>query len=280
LIGLAGRAAIELGLHRRETYLIRFSDNEQRLRAVQMFWTIYMLDRRFSFGTGRSFAIPECDIDLDLPKSVRTSPRHYLPTNGRSKTSADSYLFSNMVAYAQLESKVWKLTTKTAAKVSLEKMTFLYFRVQQWYRSLQPHYQLHPTSVNMLDGHTRTENKIRLLFYFGVNQLQLFIFRQEILNSRAMNEDLPNAKLAVEAAKDSIRLLRRVIQLTDFYGPQQASFNHFLVSALAVLFLAVCHAPYQFSNACHEEFTMALELIQRFSLESHAGRGFGDGSST
>ncbi|KAJ5027782.1 hypothetical protein J3E73DRAFT_229341 [Bipolaris maydis] len=254
-IGLAGRAAIELGLHRRETYSLRFSD-EQRLRASQLFWSIYILDRRWSFGTGRSFAIPECDIDLDLPKL----------------SSSDSYLLSIMVAYAQLETRVWKLTTKITAKATSEKLSFLYFRVQQWYRSLKPQYQLQPTEANMLHGHTRSENGIRLLFYFSVNQLQLFIFRQELLNYHTMNEDLPNARFAVEAAKGNIRLLQKVSQMADVYSTQQAPFNHFLVSALAVLFLAVCHAPYQFKNACREEFVVALELIQGFSFESQVGK--------
>lgn len=124
----------------------------------------------------------------------------------------------------------------------------------------------------MLHGHTRSENRIRLLFYFNVNQLQFFIFRQELLNSRAMNEDLPNARFAVEAAKDNIRLLQKVSQMADFYSTQQAPYNHFLVSALAVLFLAVCHAPYQFKNACRDEFVVALELIQGFSFDSHVGK--------
>jgi hypothetical protein len=144
--------------------------------------------------------------------------------------------------------------------------------VQQWYLGLKPQYQLRPAEVNMLQGHTRSENRIRLLFYFSVNQLQLFIFRHELMNCRAMNEELPNARLAVEAAKDNIRLLRRVSQTTDFYSAQQAPFNHFLVSALAVLFLAVCHAPYQFNNTCREEFVVALELIQGFSSESQVGK--------
>lgn len=177
-----------------------------------------------------------------------------------------------MVAYAQVESRVWKLTTRTTATVTSEKLAFLYFRVQQWYRSIKPQYQLQPAEVDILQGHSRSENKIRLLFYFSVNQLQLFIFRHELLNCRAMDEDLPNARLAVEAAKENIRLLRRVSQTTDFYSAQQAPFNHFLVSALAVLFLAVCHAPYQFSNTCREEFVVALELIQGFSSESHVGK--------
>ncbi|RVX65782.1 hypothetical protein B0A52_10313 [Exophiala mesophila] len=255
-IGLAGRAAIDLGLHRRETYSMRFSDNEQRLRASQLFWSIYALDRRWSFSTGRSFAIPECDIDLDLPKP----------------SSSESYLLSTMVAYAQLESRVWKVATKPTAKCTPEKLSFLYFRVQQWYRNIKPQYQLRPAKENILSGTNRSENKIRLLLYFSVNQLQLFIFRQEILIARMTDEDLPNARLAVEAAKDNIRLLRRVSQTADFYSAQQAPFNHFLISALAVLFLAVCHAPNQFGNTCREEFVMALELIQGFSSESHIGK--------
>jgi hypothetical protein len=177
-----------------------------------------------------------------------------------------------MVAYAQLESRVWKLTSKTTDKVSFEKMSSLYFRVQQWYRGLEPDYRLNPTEANMLAGRTRSENGIRVLFYLKVNQLQLFIFRQELLHCRGINEDLPNASFAVEAAKDNIRLLRRVSHTTDLYSAHQAPFNHYLVSALAVLFLAVCHAPYQFSNVCQEEFIVALELIQGFSLESHLGR--------
>ncbi|KAK5047533.1 hypothetical protein LTR84_006630 [Exophiala bonariae] len=255
-IGLAGRAAIEQGLHRRETYPVRFSNDEQRLRASQLFWSIYILDRRWSFGTGRSFAIPECDVDLDVP------------TLG----STGSYLLSAMVAYAQLETRVWKVTTKTTAKATPEKLSFLYFRVQQWYRGIKPQYQLQPTEENMLQGRTPSENKIRLSLYLSVNQLQLFIFRHELLNSHTIDEDLPNARLAVEAAKDNIRLLRQVSQTPGTYSAQQAQFNHFLVSALAVLFLAVCHAPYQFSNMCREEFVVALELIQGFSSESHMGR--------
>lgn len=69
-IGFAGRAAIELGLHRREIYSTKFRNNDQRLWANRLFWCIYVLDRQWSFGTGRSFAIPDHDIDPDLPEPV------------------------------------------------------------------------------------------------------------------------------------------------------------------------------------------------------------------
>lgn len=74
-IGFAGRAAIELGLHRCETYLTRFGNKEQRHVSNKLFWCIYVLDRRWSFGTGRSFAIPYHDIDPNLPPPVSTKFR-------------------------------------------------------------------------------------------------------------------------------------------------------------------------------------------------------------
>jgi hypothetical protein len=50
------------------------------------------------------------------------------------------------------------------------------------------------------------------------------------------------------------------------------AFNWFLVSALAVLFLAVSQAPSQFSGSCKEEFYWALELVKGFSTKSYISR--------
>jgi hypothetical protein len=69
-IGLAARAAVELGLHRRDTYLSKFADPTQRPWANKLFWCIYTLDRRWSFGTGLPFALHDDDIDPGLPEQV------------------------------------------------------------------------------------------------------------------------------------------------------------------------------------------------------------------
>lgn len=70
-IGLAARAALEMGLHHREPYFAKFDDLEQRRWANKLFWCIYVLDRRWSFGTGLPFAINDHDIDPELPEPVR-----------------------------------------------------------------------------------------------------------------------------------------------------------------------------------------------------------------
>jgi hypothetical protein len=70
LIGQAARLSLELGLHRHETYAMIFITEEERRRATVLFWSIYVLDRRWSFGTGMPFAMQDPDIDPILPRTV------------------------------------------------------------------------------------------------------------------------------------------------------------------------------------------------------------------
>jgi hypothetical protein len=94
MIGLAARHCLELGLHRRETYATLFPDPDEQASAIRIFWSVYVLDRRWSLGTGMPFALQDADLDHNLPKPVRsrsctslqtyhvklTSPRTFRPT--------------------------------------------------------------------------------------------------------------------------------------------------------------------------------------------------------
>ena len=71
LIGQVARMCIELGLHRRDALFKALPDDEERSSAVNLFLSIYVLDRRWSFGTGMPFAIQDSDIDPTLPEPVR-----------------------------------------------------------------------------------------------------------------------------------------------------------------------------------------------------------------
>jgi hypothetical protein len=75
IIGMAARQCLELGLHRRETYLSVFIDPEEQAAAIRTFWSVYVLDRRWSFGTGMPFALQDQDIDPNLPKPVSSTSR-------------------------------------------------------------------------------------------------------------------------------------------------------------------------------------------------------------
>ena len=59
-----------MGLHRREALAQTLVDERERSQAIKLFWSIYVLDRRWSFGTGMPFAIHDGDIDSALPEPV------------------------------------------------------------------------------------------------------------------------------------------------------------------------------------------------------------------
>lgn len=71
VVGQAARMCVELGLHRRESLFKVVPDEKERGDVVKLIWSIYVLDRRWSFGTGLPFALQDADIDPNLPEPVR-----------------------------------------------------------------------------------------------------------------------------------------------------------------------------------------------------------------
>lgn len=68
-----------MGLHRREIIAKTYPDKNEWSWALKVFWSIYVLDRRYSFGTGMPFAVQDADIDPSLPEPVcaRLEMSHY-----------------------------------------------------------------------------------------------------------------------------------------------------------------------------------------------------------
>ena len=64
------RRALELGLHRCGTISRCGSDSNNPVNAVNTFWTIYVLDRQWSFAVGLPQSLQDRDIDSDLPEPV------------------------------------------------------------------------------------------------------------------------------------------------------------------------------------------------------------------
>lgn len=69
VVGHVGRLCLELGLHRREG-LQNITDPTVRRNALLTFWSVYVLDRRWSFSTGLPFVYHDDKIDPGLPKPV------------------------------------------------------------------------------------------------------------------------------------------------------------------------------------------------------------------
>jgi hypothetical protein len=113
---------------------------------------------------------------------------------------------------------------------------------------------------------------LQILLYLRANQMRILIYRPVLHTATTILRHLDFAHTVVKVAKDTIRILTYINQTSDIYRCQQTMFNYFLISGLAVLFLAVAHAPAEFSQMCRDEFYMALDLVRGLSGESHVSK--------
>lgn len=262
VIGLATRHCLELGLHRRETYAQLFPDPDEQASAIRTFWSVYVLDRRWSFGTGMPFALQDADIDVNLPKP--------------DVTSHESTPYLNaMISYSIIGSKVWKSVADVTFqdKINKEDISFLDFQVLNWHRTIPDSLKfVHPDSGRQIEPPPRVVHRLQVVLYLRANQMRILIYRPVLHTATTIMENLEFAHVVVKVAKDTIRILTYINQTSDIYRSQQTMFNYFLISALAVLFLAVAHAPAEFSQQSRDEFYMALELVRGLSSNSHVSK--------
>lgn len=69
VMGQVCRLCLEMGLHRRDG-IARIQGAQERTNAINTFWSAYVLDRRWSFGTGYPFTVHDDKIDPGLPEPV------------------------------------------------------------------------------------------------------------------------------------------------------------------------------------------------------------------
>lgn len=72
VMGQVARLCLEMGLHRREG-IAKIGGEQERKNAINTFWSAYVLDRRWSFGTGFPFVVHDDKVDPGLPWPVSTA---------------------------------------------------------------------------------------------------------------------------------------------------------------------------------------------------------------
>ncbi|KAB8233191.1 putative C6 transcription factor [Aspergillus alliaceus] len=255
-IGIVERMCLEKGLHRRETLQQPAVLAEGRERVLRLFWSIYVLDMRWSFGTGMPFALEDSDIDPWLPEPEEKTP--YLRV---------------MIRYSRIAAKVWKFISafNNTNEIKKDEMNYLDWQVLRWAAAIPESLRL-DQPFEQTQQEPRSIRRLRCLLYLRANQLRMLIYRP-VLHSAAHIVRYPaESQVVVDLAKDTIQFITKLNATSDIYRLQQVTFNWFLVSALAVLFLAVAQTPAQFSSHCKEEFYMAVELVKGFSPRSYVSR--------
>ncbi|KAK4199299.1 putative fungal-specific transcription factor [Triangularia verruculosa] len=256
VVGHVGRLCLELGLHRREG-LHNITDPTVRRNALLTFWSVYVLDRRWSFSTGLPFVYHDDKIDPGLPKP-------------------DDYPFLiAMVGYSKLAAKIWGLVDcfEPAVIRDLKAHSFepLEQEIWEWYESVPAEVQTDPSDgarIAMPSGPTDTTQRVRIWTRLRYNQVWIWLYTPVLHSATSITEHMQRAQKAVDIAKQTIRLLAHINQTTSLYRRCQVFYHQFLTSSIAVLFLASTHAPVEFSSHCRVEFYMALDLVRDMSAKS------------
>lgn len=76
MIRFAVEQALELELHTQKG-LDRCGNLFNRTWALRVFWIVYVLDLRHSFGNSLPATLEDTDIDSCIPEPVSLSPRHH-----------------------------------------------------------------------------------------------------------------------------------------------------------------------------------------------------------
>ncbi|ORY58419.1 uncharacterized protein BCR38DRAFT_489345 [Pseudomassariella vexata] len=262
LMGQVARQCIELGLHRRNT-IMQIADEEERRNAIVTFWSAYVIDRRWSFATGLPYVVPDGEVDPDLPYPDS------LP-----------YLVA-MISFSQLCAKVWRLIRRfepnAAMDLQANDIEDVDQQIKQWYTAMPADNQLELADWDSMpeylvpSPHSQKEydiHRLQIWTYLRINQIRIWLHTPILHTHSSIMENLPQAERVVKLARNTIKYLRHLNNTTNIYRKSQVFYHQFLTSAIAVLFLASCHAPVNFSSSCRDEFYMALELVKDLSSKS------------
>jgi len=145
--------------------------------------------------------------------------------------------------------------------------------VLEWYQGLPESLKFNATDLARENEiPSRGRRRLRLLFHLRKNQARISLYRPILHSATSIMESRHYAQNAIDVAKNTITTLTSMNQISDIYRIQQVLFNYFLVQALAVIFLAVAHAPAIFVPQTRQEFYSAIDLIKGFSTKSYISK--------
>lgn len=180
-----------------------------------------------------------------------------------------------MISYSRISTKVWTSTNifeGPGSELNKENIELLDYHILQWHNSIPEGLKFQPENFLDMNAISRGQRRLQVILYLRTNQARVSIYKPVLMSATNIMENRGYAQTAVDVAKDTIRNLTRLNETSDIYRTQQVTFNYFLISALAILFLAVAHAPVEFNRLVRDEFYMALDLIKGFSTKSYTSK--------
>ncbi|KAL6820807.1 hypothetical protein V8C40DRAFT_251411 [Trichoderma camerunense] len=255
VMGQVVRLCVELGIHQKRG-LMMIQNETERKNALNSFWSAYVLDRRWAFGTGLPYAIQDDEIDPTLPM-----PDEY------------PYLVA-MITYSRIGAKVWRQVSHfgpvLARELGQEEIERLDQEILRWYESVPEEIRVRnwDKETQMTSTPSYNLQRLRIWTYLRFNQIRTWLYTPVLHSATSIMQHPLQAQRVVDLAKDTIQYLHHLNSTTNLYRRTQVFYHQFLAAAISVVFLASVHAPVRFSAVCREEFYMALDLVKDLSVKS------------
>ncbi|KAH7141721.1 hypothetical protein EDB81DRAFT_948146 [Dactylonectria macrodidyma] len=268
MCGLAGRVAMELGLHSRDVFQPGPESDRQHQEVAVLSCSILVLDRQWSAAAGLPSNFQESDFDM-ARVSLATTP--YLKA---------------MMAFTLMSHKFNEPISRVAQGGTCQDEDALEvtnFQIEQWRkRALEKHNFTHPQNC---DSYSATGSKSppwTTLLYLRANAVRGILLRPFFLS---ISNSLANKKIqrGLEIVSDSINILSALDKSTDVYKKQHPHFQHFLASSCALLFLILSYTEQNrghlsldlaadYAHSVRRNFKMALSLSAEYKKSSRASR--------
>lgn len=129
---------------------------------------------------------------------------------------------------------------------SKQAVTYFRYQLDQWHQDMDPSVHFDATEIES-DGAFWSAPVddislyIKVLLYLRYNQIQVLVIRPILIYHQAAQNCPELIVEGVDIARRSIRVLQKMSVNVDLYTTRQVILDHFLSSALALLFLAVAY---------------------------------------
>ncbi|RKK99954.1 hypothetical protein BFJ68_g13013 [Fusarium oxysporum] len=252
MIGLAARLCLEIGLHRHTTIKKVFGNHEDRKTALNVFWSVYMLERRICLGQGIPYSIQDSYVDQSLFLQDNSDP-----------------VLRCLLQWTKLVGRAWRVMNidgENGTEVHGDDLEYLDAQASQWYDDLPQHLKL-DASLGQSEPFS-TSLFIQAALYLRQSLLRNLIFRPVLQSASRISHHEAKTHVAVALAKGAVSTLCRLSTHRTLIFSHVLFFKHLLVAAFGNILLAVVHAHGLFWNTVQTEFDQALDLIELLSTRS------------
>jgi hypothetical protein len=179
-----------------------------------------------------------------------------------------------MVTYGRLGAKIVPIVPKFGSAshdVDVTTLTKLGKEIDEWTQSTtEGTLSTQENGTYVSDTGNRSKQRLHVFLSIRHNQMRISLYKHVLYSVANIAKNRYFAQLAVQYAKENVQILDQSL-ITNSYELNVTQYSYFLVSSVAVLYLAVKNSSQHFGNAVHEYF-LGLGLLKSLCTSSAASQ--------